>query len=284
LDSAIRVVFAEIQGKARLVKQYTDVPLVMANAGQLGQVFVNLLLNATYAVGDGGPDDNVIRVSTAAVSDQVLVEVSDSGEGIPVEVQSHIFDPFFTTKPAGVGTGLGLSICHGIVQSLGGTISVDSEAGRGSVFRITLPRSTQTAGSSFPPPAGTPIPARRGRVLVVDDQSLVAHAVKSLLDAHHDVSVATSGAEALEVLTADPSGFDVVLCDLHMAGISGIDLYERLVAGVPETAKRMVFMTGGAFTDRSRDFLARVKNRCIDKPIDPTLLRNLIDNRLRNAG
>jgi CheY-like chemotaxis protein len=129
-------------------------------------------------------------------------------------------------------------------------------------------------------------PVRRGRVLVVDDEPQIADVIKSLLAADHDVSTATSGTEALEVLMADSTGrhFDVVFCDLHMVGMSGMDLYEELLAVRPETAKRMVFMTGGTFTTRSREFVARVKNRCIDKPIDTATLRNLVANRVRDAS
>jgi DNA-binding response OmpR family regulator len=287
MDSAIRVVFAEIRQKAQVVKEYTHVSLVMANAGQLGQVFVNLLLNAAYAVGDSGPDHNVIRVSVRTPSPgQVLIEVSDSGRGIPTEETSRIFEPFFTTKPVGVGTGLGLSICHGIVQSLGGNISVESEIGRGTTFRITLPSSSAASHSSRPPPLYGTRPALRGRVLIVDDEPQIAEVVRLILQSDHDASTAAGAAQAFELLTADPAGpaFDVILCDLHMPGMSGMDLYEKLLATRPEVAERIVFMTGGTYTSRSRDFVARVKNTCIDKPVDAAELCALVARRVRKRG
>ncbi|HEX9296648.1 MAG TPA: response regulator, partial [Polyangiaceae bacterium] len=111
LDSSIKVVFSEIRQRARLVKEYEHVPLILANPGQLGQVFLNLLLNAAHAIEDEDPHQNMIRVATrTAATGDIVVEVSDTGRGIPHEVRQRIFDPFFTTKPLGVGTGLGLSI------------------------------------------------------------------------------------------------------------------------------------------------------------------------------
>ena len=143
LDSSIKVVMSEIGARARLVKDYGHVPLVLANPGQLGQVFLNLLLNAAHSIEEGNPQNNTIRVMTrAAPSGEIVVEISDTGRGIPAEVRHRIFNPFFTTKPLGIGTGLGLSICHGIVRGLQGTISVESELGSGTTFRITLPEPT----------------------------------------------------------------------------------------------------------------------------------------------
>ena len=287
IDSAVRVVFAEIRQKAHLVKEYKHIPLVMANPGQLGQVFVNLLLNAAHAIGEGGPEKNVIRVVTGtSPPDQVVVEVSDSGNGIAPQVLHRIFDPFFTTKPLGIGTGLGLSVCHGIVHSLGGRISVESEVGHGTTFRIVLPSSSERAHSSQPPPLYGPEPSSRGRVLIIDDEPQLAHVVKLLLQPDHDASVATSCVKAFELLTAesDGSGFDVILCDLHMPGMSGMDLYEKLVGTHPHVAERMVFMTGGTFTPRSRDFVSGIKNPCIDKPVDAAEIRALVSRRVAKSS
>jgi signal transduction histidine kinase len=280
IDASIRVVHAEIRHKARVVKEFGHAPLVIANSGQLGQVFVNLLLNAADAFGEGGPDDNVIRITTStSPSDQAVIEFSDSGEGIPPDVQHRIFDPFFTTRPVGVGTGLGLSICHGIVQSLGGDISVHSAMGRGTTFRISLPSATAAPISTrSAPPAHAASSGFRARVLIVDDEPQLAHVVELLLQPDHDTSIATNSADALELLTADSTGrrFDAILCDLHMPGTSGMDLHEKLMAIRPDAAARMIFMTGGTFTARSRDFVGTVKNPCIDKPIDVKKVRSII--------
>src|SRR5260221_100711 len=137
LDSSLRVVMAEITQRARLVKEYEHTPLVLASPGKLGQVFLNLLLNAAHAIDRGNPEKNTIRVATRTTAlGEVVVDISDTGCGMEPEVQRRAFDPFFTTKPMGVGTGLGLSICHGIVLSLGGTITLESQVGSGTTFRV----------------------------------------------------------------------------------------------------------------------------------------------------
>ncbi len=140
LDSSINIAWNEIRHRARLVKDYGDTPMVEGNESRLGQVFLNLLLNAAHAIPEGETERNEIRVSTRTdAAGRAVVEVRDSGMGIPTEIRERIFDPFFTTKPAGEGTGLGLWICSGILAALGGEVRVDSEIGRGSTFRVTLP-------------------------------------------------------------------------------------------------------------------------------------------------
>jgi signal transduction histidine kinase len=282
LDSSIKVVFSEIRQRARLVKDYEHTPLVLANPGQLGQVFLNLLLNAAHAIDDEDPQKNTITVATRTTpAGEILIEVSDTGRGIPVEVRQRIFDPFFTTKPLGVGTGLGLSICHGIVRSLNGSITVESEVGRGTTFRILLPPSTEHISTPKPAPP-TPRPTVRGKILIVDDEPRLGQAVRDMIGTEHETSVVTTGNEALTMLMREPDErrFDLILCDLHMPEMSGMELYEKLVAERPAIAERIIFMTGGAFTERSREFVGRVQNPCIDKPIDLRQLRHLVASKL----
>jgi signal transduction histidine kinase len=275
LDSSIKVVFSEIRQRARLIKEYGHTPLVLANPGQLGQVFLNLLLNAAHAIEGEDPQRNTIRVTTkTSINGQVVVEIADTGRGIPPEVQPRIFDPFFTTKPVGVGSGLGLSICYGIISSLRGTISVDSEVGRGTTLRIQLPASEsgtistmRTSGSASKP---------RGKILIVDDEPRLARAVKDMIGPDYDTEIVATGAEALEMLDSGEHNFDVILCDLHMPEMSGMDLHAKLAASRPEVADQMVFMTGGTFSERSREFVSRVANACIDKPIDLSRLKALL--------
>jgi len=134
--------------EVRLVRDYRELPPVEGNEVRLAQVFLNLLINAAHAITAGQPDKNEIRVILRAESNHAVIEVKDTGCGMPREVLDRIFDPFFTTKPVGVGTGLGLSICHGIITGFGGEITASSEIGRGSTFRISLPaiRSKLKAG------------------------------------------------------------------------------------------------------------------------------------------
>ncbi|WP_224240829.1 PAS domain S-box protein [Hyalangium gracile] len=139
LESALTIARAELRNRARVVRDYADVPPVEGSESRFGQVFLNLLINAAQAIPEGHPDRNEIRVKLRAVQGHVIVEVSDTGAGIPPEMRSRIFDPFFTSKPVGVGTGLGLFVCQGIITRFGGEISVESQVGQGTTFRLIFP-------------------------------------------------------------------------------------------------------------------------------------------------
>ena len=155
IEFAVRMTQNEMRHRARLVRSYTPVPKLVANEARLGQVFVNLLINAIQALPEERTDQNEIRLAVyLRDADTIIAEVKDSGPGVPREIQSRIFDPFFTTKPAGVGTGLGLSICHGIVASIGGKIELESAPGEGALFRVCLPVRSTVAS----PPQPTSIP------------------------------------------------------------------------------------------------------------------------------
>jgi PAS domain S-box-containing protein len=144
VESSINMAWNEIRHRARLVKDFTEVPPVLAKESRLGQVFLNLLVNAAQAIPEGGADRNEIRVTLRSEADRVLVEVRDTGSGIPPETLPRIFDPLFTTKPVGIGTGLGLSISHSIVRGMGGEITVDSVIGKGTTFTVSLPACERT--------------------------------------------------------------------------------------------------------------------------------------------
>ncbi|ADO72966.1 Sensor protein [Stigmatella aurantiaca DW4/3-1] len=154
LDLCANIARSELRHRARLVKDYGTIPLVLANESRLGQVFLNLIVNAAQAIPEGSDvKTNEVRITTTQdAQGWAVVAVKDSGVGIPPENLARLFDPFFTTKPAGVGTGLGLSICHGIIVALGGRITVESEPGKGSTFRVFLP----PAGGGAPNPVGEP--------------------------------------------------------------------------------------------------------------------------------
>ncbi len=148
LDAALQLVAHDLRRRGRLVRDFAPVPKVEANESRLGQVFVNLLMNALQALPDGAGDHEV-RVRLSAPGDGfVLVEVIDTGEGIPAEVLPRVFDPFFTTKPIGVGTGLGLFICQGIVTSLGGTLDVESEPRGGTRERRSAVAASAREGEA----------------------------------------------------------------------------------------------------------------------------------------
>jgi CheY-like chemotaxis protein len=251
---------------------------------------MNLLLNATQAFAPGSDEGtNSIRVSLRAEGDKVIAEVSDNGPGVPPELLGRIFDPFFTTKPVGVGTGLGLPICRGIVQTHGGEIRIDSKPGQGATFTITLPASKHSpivprkSDRASQEVAG---PRARGRILIVDDESVVAHTLKVLLSGEHELVIAQSGAEALELLKQEAASaptFDAVLCDLMMPGMTGMELFEVLRREHPTLARRVVFMTGGVSMPRVQEFLESVPNPKFEKPFDVAELRRIL-NRLVTAA
>jgi two-component system, NtrC family, sensor kinase len=145
LDSTLNVVHNELKYKAEVVREYGELPMVRCLPAQLNQVFMNLLVNAAHAIQGQG----TIRVRTGAAGDEVWVEITDTGAGIPEEIRNKIFDPFFTTKPVGKGTGLGLSISYGIVQKHRGRIEVESQVAQGSTFRVVLP-ATSDQGTARP--------------------------------------------------------------------------------------------------------------------------------------
>ncbi|MGZ5968040.1 MAG: hybrid sensor histidine kinase/response regulator [Polyangiales bacterium] len=280
--SSLDLAMNEIRHRARLVRDLRDAPRVDANAGKLGQVVVNLLVNAAQAIPEGAVDKHEIRVVTRTDDDgHAVLEVADTGPGMPPEIRRRIFDPFYTTKPVGEGTGLGLTICHGIVTALGGSIEVESMVGAGSTFRVTLPPSTVSERASRPsavPPSTET--ERRGRVLVVDDEPLIGKSVQLLLSTKHDVVPLTSAREAYDRMLSGER-WDAVLCDLMMPEMTGMDLYERLEQRMPELARKMVFLTGGAFTPRARAFLERGQNPRVEKPFDEETLLAAIASVMR---
>jgi two-component system NtrC family sensor kinase len=276
LDTAVRMAGNELKHRARVTKEFEVTPLVRGNSIRLGQVFLNLIVNAAHAIPEGRADENEVRIRLLARPDGVLVEISDTGTGMTPEVQRRIFDPFFTTKAVGEGTGLGLSIVHGIVTRLGGKIGVQSVPGEGTTFQVWLP--TTEEGEEIEPSAPKlelPKAHRRGRVLVVDDEEMIGTSIRRTLSSDHDVVAVTRAADALALLSAGET-FDVVISDLMMPEMTGMDLHEAISRRWPEIAGRMVFLTGGAFTARARDFLERAQNRRVDKPFDAVLLRALM--------
>jgi signal transduction histidine kinase len=281
IESSINMAFNEIKYRARLVKDYGRTPLVLANEARLGQVFLNLLINAAQAIPEGRTEENEIRVLTRTDDlGRAVAEVRDSGPGIPPEVVERIFDPFFTTKPPGVGTGLGLSICRSIVTALGGEIAVESQAHKGTVFRVVLPAAPIVPAEEARSEQGPVKPARRGRVLVVDDEPAIGTALRRVLAPEHDVTVLTSAAEARERI-ARGERFDVILCDLMMPVMTGMDLHAEITSLAPDQAERMVLVTGGAFTAKANEFLDQVPNARVEKPFDPATLLVLVRGLVR---
>jgi signal transduction histidine kinase len=275
-ESSLRMAWNEIRHRAQLLKEYGDVPPVEANEGRLGQVVLNLLVNAAQAIPEGNAKSHKIRVTTRALSgDRVSIEVFDTGAGIPASNLERIFDPFFTTKPIGVGTGLGLAICHRIVTDLGGSMSVESELGRGTLFRVILPAAKAEAVPVPPSVRLHDRGERRARILLVDDEIALCRAVQRSLSRFHDVTVSNSGREAISRVVSGER-YDVIVSDLMMPEVTGMEIHDELSRRVPDQANRMVFLTGGAFTAGAREFLDTVPNPRIEKPFDMTNLLTIV--------
>ena len=281
LEASIRMCFNEIRHRARLVREYAKVAPVYASEGRLGQVFVNLLINAAHAIAEGRAADNEIRVRTYSDGDGfACVEVQDTGCGIPEEVRGRIFEPFFTTKDRSSGSGLGLSICYGAVTAWGGFIDVESEVGRGSTFRIKLRLMDEASLADSQPRLEVAPLAVRARILVIDDEPAVARSLARILGKQHEVEVVHSGEEAIR--RPDLQSFDLVLCDLMMPTFSGIDVYEAVQRRWPGLERKLVFMSGGVFTDRGKQFVGSIPNECLSKPLDLRQLQQIIAVRLQN--
>ncbi|HWB80725.1 MAG TPA: ATP-binding protein, partial [Nannocystaceae bacterium] len=284
IDTAIGLADNQIRHRGRLVRAYGPPVNVRAHEGRLTQVLVNLLINAAQALPEGGTsDEQSITVVTEPIDEgQVAIAITDTGSGIDPVMLDKIFEPFFTTKPQGEGTGLGLSICHGIIESFGGRIEVSSTLGLGSTFRIVMPRvGVPAAPDQLPTRREQALlerartgPRARLRILVIDDEPLIGESVARTLDGHH-VRVAHTGGEA--IACCDRDDYDLVLCDLMMPEVSGMDVYDIVRRHRPELAPRFVFMTGGAFTPKAKSFLEGFAGELLTKPFALADLRTLVE-------
>jgi CheY-like chemotaxis protein len=231
-------------------------------------VLVNLVTNAHYAMRGlppGRPRQLRLASGVDATRQRVFLEVTDTGPGIPPDIQSRIFEPFFTTKPPGQGTGLGLSLCQGIVEGHGGVICIQSQPGEGVTFRVELPVTR--------PPAGgmalrerMAAPSISGKtMLVVDDEPDVAGVLADVLTVDgNSVDTAENGIAALEKLRG--RHYDLILSDLRMPELDGPGLFAEVERLHPDLLARMVFLTGDTLGPESRDFLARTGARSVVKP------------------
>ncbi|MCB9595641.1 MAG: response regulator [Sandaracinaceae bacterium] len=288
LRSAVQMAGHRMRVVARLEVELGPLPAVRANDGRLCQVFLNILMNAAQAIRPGSDRSKAkIEVRSWAKGPEVFVSVSDTGEGIAAEHLGRLFEPFFTTKPDGVGTGLGLWICREIVNELGGHIDVDSVVGEGTTMTVVLPRATggRVYVSSHPPPepvSGQLTVGTLRRVLVVDDEPAVLGLLAEALGEHADVITAADGNEARELLEHD-SEFDAILCDLMMPGMGGVELFDWVDRSRPSLAPRMIFMTGAAYSEDAREFLARVDNERLDKPFRVRDVERVLDRVIDGA-
>jgi PAS domain S-box-containing protein len=312
--SAIEMVQPQLEDQARIELRLAPAPRVMGNRGRFEQLLVHLLVNAGHAVSaspDRAPGSGLILVRVGLDNaGWTEVEISDNGCGIPSERQRRVFDPFYAGRNAGDGAGLGLAICHNIVTTAGGTIALSSAPGTGTSVQVLLPPESalRPAAASAPPPpyrnrerddhavdhadlrGDDPLfvvdepplasPAvTRLRLLLVDDEPALAAALTTVLSEHHDVVTVGSAGAALELVDRG-LGFDAILCDLMMSGMSGMDLHDALRQRGTPLSRRMLFMTGGAYTPEAHAFLRRVPGACLQKPFTIEKVLGAIASRL----
>ncbi|HVU01315.1 MAG TPA: ATP-binding protein [Polyangiaceae bacterium] len=274
IETALKTVEGHTRPRARVVTDIASVPKVVGSHGRLVQVLLNLVVNAAQAIPEGRADENEIGIQVREQNGRVVVQVTDTGPGIPEDVLSKVKEPFFTTK-TGRGTGLGLALSERILTRFGGELAIENGP-RGAVARVTLfavMEEGPPTEAAVPSPHSSG-PASRMRLLVVDDEPLVARAIRRHLP-EHDVRIVTSGREALELLDGGQR-FDRILCDMMMPDLTGMDVHELLSKRHRGLAERVVFMTGGTFTPRMREFRAAVRNPFLQKPVRIDELRALL--------
>lgn len=268
-------------------------PVTLVDPYQLQQVFVNIVNNAWQAMGE--QEERRMHISTefgrslydmddqANAAQVVRIRVQDNGPGIAPEMLVRIFDPFFTTKEPGEGTGLGLSICHGIITEHRGHIWVESEVGEGATFFIELPL-TDEAGVVVEPvkverSSGGVLSEQPVSILVIDDEIAILDAVSSVLrDRGHRVITSLSAFQGLELLRTDI--FDLILCDIRMPGMDGMEFFKELQARYPKMSKQILFTTGDSVSSNTRDFLDGIHLPCLHKPFDLKELMKTVSDLL----
>lgn len=252
-----------------------DLPPTSGNADQLHQVFLNLIVNAQQAL-ESQPLPRRLRIVSDRPADQLRIQVADNGLGIPQAIRMRIFDPYFTTKPPGSGTGVGLAVSLGIVESHGGSLTVDCPPDGGAVFQVLLPIH---AGEEKPDHrqvvAAEPASARKRRFLIVDDEPDVGALLADILRREaSSIDIAGSAREALEWL--GDREYDAILTDLRMPDIDGPELYRQIEQRWPQWAKRVIFITGDALSSSVQGFLAATGRPHLEKPFVPAEVRDLV--------
>jgi CheY-like chemotaxis protein len=263
LESSIRLVANEIRHRTRLERVYGQVPKVLGNAAKLGQVFLNLMIHAIHALGDE-PRGGIIRIELAAQGDQVLISIGDSWPNVAPEAAERRFDPFLASRMRSLSHGMGLALSQRAILAMGGTLRLESEPARGSVFHVSLPAYQPGERGSQSFLRSTNAKKNVPRVLIIDDEEMMCSMLEATLAEAFEVTACLDAHHALEKLYQED--FDVVLCDLMMPVVSGMELYRQLSQNRPSVARRFIFMTGGTFTENARQFLAEPARRFVTKP------------------
>jgi signal transduction histidine kinase len=277
LDKTLQLMSNDIRSRAKLVKRYGNVPNVIAIESRLIQIFLNLTINAVHAISEGNADKNEIIFTTRMENEnRVAIDVTDSGIGMPPETIQRIFTPYNTIKPIDKGTGMGLSICHKLASSMNGTMTVQSEKGKGTTFTLSLDAKHEENLTPQKVSTSRLLKSERpGKILVIDDDKSIGTTMQKILTPHQ-ITICLSGEKGLEVLSRHEK-FDVIICDVMMPGMTGIDFYNEVLKRYPDEANKLFFLTGGAFTPETQAFLANFSDRVIEKPFDSVVLQSIVN-------
>jgi two-component system, cell cycle sensor histidine kinase and response regulator CckA len=243
----------------------SGLPPVFADAHQLQQVLLNLVINAEQAMLSlNGRGTLVVRTWHDPDADSVVIEVNDDGPGVAEEARPKIFDPFFTTKEVGKGTGLGLTVAYAIVQEHGGRLWFESFPERGASFYVALPVTGASIRQAAPLPQPAPIASGLSVLLVEDEPALAAAVVEALADAGFKVDHAGDGEEALACVRR--SNYDLIVCDLKMPRLDGMQFHKAIATSSPGLSKKMIFVTGDVIGAEAEQFLTESGCRWLTKP------------------
>jgi CheY-like chemotaxis protein len=270
IDTALTLVRSQVRHHASIIWEPEEALYALAHRTKLVQVVVNLVVNASHSFIDSHTSAHEIRIRAYQEAERVVIQVRDNGPGMTAEVKERALEPFFTTKEPGRGSGLGLFLCNSIIESLHGTLQIESSAGLGTTVTIRLPFTDQPPKSRVTcrnAPLNSEPPSVL-RVLVVDDEPEIRRALHRVLGHLCTISTCANGAEAWQHFVRGEK-YDVILCDLLMPEMNGMELFGALAKDHPDQAERMLFLTGGATSDAARNFLQKHVARVVNKPFNP---------------
>lgn len=276
LFSSVRMARGEMGPRIEIDLQLASTSPVTMSQAQLGQIFMNLLINAAHALSDAAVGEPRVVVRSYQEGDWVWVEFEDNGPGIDEAVLPHVFEPFVTTKEASRGTGLGLAICHQIVADFGGEIRAERGEHGGCLMRLRLPAASEPTTQIFEVFESEAESERRGKVLVVDPDPTIGASLKRVLRAQHDVDVVTDVEEASRALGQALPEYDVVICDVRLRGGAGLETVQWVRRHAPRYWQRLVAMTASACSRSQRLMLDELPNPWLRKPFELANLRGIV--------
>lgn len=282
LNNVIDMVFYRDKQEIQIEKQFSEeVPdNLLFNAGKLKQVFINLSINAVKAARASKKTQKRICIKTSLHEKNIQIDFIDNGDGIKPEILQKLFKPFFTTREMGQGSGLGLYISQEIVASMGGSIKVKSTFNEGATFSVCLPKQEAALISEKKVLNHFMFPVPAKRILIIDDEPNFLNSLKRMLGKEHHITMVLSGKEAMDLLVNKQMNFDLIISDLSMSEVNGMDIYDFIHDQNKKLTERFIFMTGGAYSEETKVFLEKINNECLEKPFDQKDLIFAIQNTL----